>query len=204
MTCIVQFVLICLGATYMASTIPLTVLALYCIQKFYLKTSRQIRLLDLEARSPVYQHFTETLEGLDTIRAFHWQKKFEDEALQKIDHSQKPYYLMTCIQRWLSLSLEFIIAALAITLVAMALCIPRASDGGFLGVGLTTMLVLNNSLQAVISSWTQAETSLAGISRTKTFEESTPNENSNVGSEAPDADWPRGAVKVSELTVKYR
>jgi ABC-type multidrug transport system fused ATPase/permease subunit len=187
----------------MAVTIPFTIFILYWVQKFYLRTSRQIRLLDLEARSPVYQHFTETLEGLATLRAFHWQDWFENIAIDKIDDSQKPYYLMTCIQRWLSLVLGLVIAILAVILMAFALCITTSSNGGSLGVALTTMLNLNNSLQAIITSWTQAETSIAGISRTKSFQETTENENSMDNPTIPDDTWPNGDIEISGLSVKY-
>jgi ABC-type multidrug transport system fused ATPase/permease subunit len=60
----------------MALTCPVLILAVYFLQKFYLRTSRQIRFLDLECKSPLYTHVAETLEGLSTIRAFGWQEAF--------------------------------------------------------------------------------------------------------------------------------
>jgi len=35
-----------------------------------------MRLLDLEAKSPLYSHFIESLAGLVTIRAFGWGNHF--------------------------------------------------------------------------------------------------------------------------------
>ncbi|KAA8575989.1 hypothetical protein EYC84_006152 [Monilinia fructicola] len=69
-------VLMSLSAGYFAATIPVVGLGVWVLQKFYLRTSRQIRLLDLEAKSPLYSHFIETLSGLTTIRAFGWTEKF--------------------------------------------------------------------------------------------------------------------------------
>jgi ATP-binding cassette subfamily C (CFTR/MRP) protein 1 len=46
---------------YMSGSIPLCFLALFVIQRVYLQTSRQIRLLDLESKSPVYTQFVETV-----------------------------------------------------------------------------------------------------------------------------------------------
>jgi ATP-binding cassette subfamily C (CFTR/MRP) protein 1 len=46
------------------------------LQKYYLRTSRQMRLLDLEAKSPLYSHFLESLTGLVEIRAFGWRDNF--------------------------------------------------------------------------------------------------------------------------------
>lgn len=44
---------IAVSSPYLAITYPFLFLILYGIQKFYLRTSRQVRLLDLEAKSPL-------------------------------------------------------------------------------------------------------------------------------------------------------
>ncbi|MAD85040.1 MAG: hypothetical protein CL912_18935 [Deltaproteobacteria bacterium] len=59
------------------------------IQKYY-RTSRQVRILDLEAKSPLYTHFIETLSGLPTIRAFGWSSSFISQNLNLLDASQSP------------------------------------------------------------------------------------------------------------------
>jgi ABC-type multidrug transport system fused ATPase/permease subunit len=196
--------LIAVGSTYMAATIPLAVFALYWIQRFYLRTSRQMRLLDLETKTPLYQHFTETLEGVATIRAFGWQEPFDKTALRRLNDSQRPYFLLYCIQRWLSLVLGLLVAAIAIVLVALALCIPGKSSGGSLGVALTSILAFNIALTILISSWTEAETSLGSVARTESFEKHTPAETEPEDPLDPGTDWPHGAVDVCGLGFTYR
>ncbi|MCJ1310930.1 hypothetical protein MMC25_004598 [Agyrium rufum] len=68
-------ILIAAGSKFMAATVPVCIALLYMLQKFYLRLSRQVRLMDLEAKSPLFTHFTETLHGLQTIRAFDWQER---------------------------------------------------------------------------------------------------------------------------------
>jgi ABC-type multidrug transport system fused ATPase/permease subunit len=149
--------LVALGSAYIATTIPLTLFVLYWVQRFYLRTSRQLRLLDLETRSPLYQHFTETLEGVSSIRAFGWQDFFNQKSLHILDESQRPYFLLYCIQRWLNLVLDLLVGALAVLLVALALCVPSSTSGGSLGIALTSILTFNSSLKVVITNWTQAK-----------------------------------------------
>ena len=110
----------------MAIATPFIVLAFYALQKVYLLTSRQLRFLDLEARSPVYTHFLECLEGLSTIRAFGWSLAAQDMEIERLDISQKPYYLLYCLQRWLSLVLDFMVAAVGIVVVALAVRVPQS------------------------------------------------------------------------------
>jgi ABC-type multidrug transport system fused ATPase/permease subunit len=201
--CLMNLILICLGSTYIAATVPATVIALYLIQKFYLRTSRQMRLLDLEYKSPLYRQFTETIEGLETIRAFGWQAYSDDTALEKLDTSQRPYYLLYMIQRWLNFTLDALVCSLAIILVALALCLPSSSSGGAIGVALSSVLSFNTSLKMLIMTWTQAETSLGSVARTKSFEENVPSEDNPDDILEPDADWPSGHVEVTKMSLTY-
>ena len=57
--------------------VPLIVVVLY-ISKYYLKTSRELKRLESICRSPVFSHFSETLNGLDTIRTRRRQRDFVD------------------------------------------------------------------------------------------------------------------------------
>jgi ABC-type multidrug transport system fused ATPase/permease subunit len=169
LTCIAQGVLIATGSGYMAAVIPFCIIALWTIQAFYLRTSRQIRLLDLEAKAPLYAQFLETTEGLTTVRAFHWQRKFADRNAELLDMSQKPLYTMYSIQQWLQVVLDLLIAGLATILVALAVFVSNKTSSGALGVALLNLLSFNATLTLLITNWTQLETSLGAISRVKQF-----------------------------------
>ena len=58
--------------------VPITVLA-GLISRYYLRTSRELQRLESVCRSPVYSHFSETLNGLGTIRTRKRQKDFVDK-----------------------------------------------------------------------------------------------------------------------------
>jgi ATP-binding cassette subfamily C (CFTR/MRP) protein 1 len=124
----------------MAVTVPFLIIALYYLQNFYLQTSRQLVILELESRSPVYAHFLETLEGLETIRAFGWQSKMIKRNHQRLDHSQEPYYLMFCVEIWLALALDLIVASLATAVVALAMHLRHSTSPGLLGVSMNAVL----------------------------------------------------------------
>jgi ATP-binding cassette subfamily C (CFTR/MRP) protein 1 len=57
-----QGVLLFTAQIYMTTTVPLCIMIIYIIQRIYLATSRQMRLLGLESRSPLYSQFIETCE----------------------------------------------------------------------------------------------------------------------------------------------
>jgi len=128
------------GSSYMAITMPFLMVALWCLQHVYLRTSRQLRLLDLEAKSPLYSHFLESIKGVVTIRAFGWQVENRAENHRLLDHSQRPYYLLFCVQRWLNLVLDLIVAAMATLLVGLAIGLRTNTSPGLLGVSMNSVL----------------------------------------------------------------
>jgi ATP-binding cassette, subfamily C (CFTR/MRP), member 1 len=196
--------LVASGATYVAAGLPFGFVALYLVQKYYLRTSRQMRLLDLEMKTPLYTHFTETLGGVSTIRAFGWSQAFMDDNTRRLEMSQKPFYMMFCIQRWLQVVLDLFIAGMALLLVALALRVVGATSQGAIGLAMVNLISFNVTLRYVINSWTNLETSLGAIARLKWFMNSTPDENKEAEKESPAADWPaRGEIEFENVAASY-
>lgn len=146
----------------------------------------------------------ETVSGLITIRAFEWQESFERTGIELLDLSQRPYYLLYCIQRWLSMVLDLLVAVLAILLVTFATQITSTTSAGALGVAMVNILGFNQSLAVLISSWTTLETSLGAIARLKNFEVDTPSEPKPLDpKELPD-NWPsQGRLEINNVTASY-
>lgn len=138
------------GSTYMAASVPFLVASVWGIQHVYLRTSRQLRMLDLEAKSPLYSHFLESVSGLSTIRAFGWNASFNAINAKLLDRSQQPYYLLYCVQRWLNLVLDCIVAAEAVLVVGLAVGLRGSTSPGLLGVSLNNVLCKDFTIYDVI------------------------------------------------------
>ncbi|KAH0274733.1 putative ABC transporter, partial [Aureobasidium melanogenum] len=200
---IASLAVISTGASCMGITIPFVMIAIYAIQKIYLSTSRQLRLIEIEARSPIYSHFLETLEGVVTIRAFGWEEEAKNEHSKLLDTAQSPYYLLSCIQRWLKLVLDLIVAALAVLVVALAVSQRGTTSAGLLGVALTNVLGFSQSLTRLVTEWTTLETSLGAVSRVRSFATTTEQEASSETSTMPQELVTQGAVVFSGIHAKY-
>jgi ABC-type multidrug transport system fused ATPase/permease subunit len=203
--CIISGVIIATGAKYTAVYVPLTLVVLYLIQKFYLRTSRQLRHLDLEAKSPLYTHFTETLSGGITIRAFGWDARFIQENHRRLNASQRPFYLLFCIQQWLSLVLDISVAGIAVMLVSFALLLPEGTTKGAIALSLFTLISFSFELTGLVMLWTTLETSLGAIARLKSFSTRTPKEDKDWERQSVPDGWPtKGAIKFDGVTASYR
>lgn len=202
--CIAQLGLIATGSSYMAITIPFALGVIWAIQHVYLKTSRQLRYLDLESKSPLYSHFIETLDGLSTIRALGWQILASDLQAKRLDRSQRPYYMLLSVQRWLNLVLDLIVTALAVIVVGLATQLRGSTSGGLLGIALNNILGVNKSLSDLVTYWTSLETSLGAIARVKSFSESTPSEDQPHVNHALSQAWPEtGEIQLSRVSVVH-
>ncbi|KAF5492420.1 ABC transporter atnG [Colletotrichum siamense] len=204
---LVQMILIAVAAPYVAIAYPFLLVTLHFVQSFYLRTSRQLRFLDLEARSPLQTNLLETVQGLATIRALGWAAQSIEANHDLVDASQKPVYLLYMVQRWLQLVLELIIAIMAILVAAIAPRMPSTS-GGLLGVALIQLMSLSQELKMIVINYTNLETSLTAISRIKAFEKDTPSENhpddNTAVYQSPPTEWPQeGCVSFDAATVSY-
>ncbi|KAJ3497293.1 hypothetical protein NLG97_g2019 [Lecanicillium saksenae] len=200
--CIVQLVIICVVGKYLAVTIPALVFILFAIQRYYLRTSRQLRLMDIEAKAPIYKLFIETIEGVATIRALGWGSAFHDRLYAVLNTSQKPLYMLAAIQQWLALVLELIVGGMAVVIVASATATTNTITAGDLGVALVLVLQFSSLLTQCIQSWTRLETSIGAVARVQEFINSTPSE--QPGSTTLPKDFPeRGAIHCEKLTASY-
>ena len=196
--------LVSASASYFLASIPVILGVVYAIQKVYLRTSRQIRLLELEAKAPLYSHFAETLSGLVSIRAFGWVDSFLEQHLRLLDESQKPYYLLFCIQRWLQVVLDLLVAGLAVLLVAIVVQVRATINPGLVGLGLLNVMSFNIQLAQLVKAWTTLETSLGAISRLRDFVAQTESEVKPHENQIPSTFWPEeGAISMKGFSASY-
>lgn len=203
--CMGAAALIAAGAKYVGVAMPFLLAVLYAIQKFYLRTSRQLRFMELESQAPLLTHCLETISGVTTIRAYGWQKERHQKCLSLLDNSQRPYYLLLCIQRWLNLVLDFTTAAIAVVVVAMALTLRTSASAGSVGLSMLQILSFSTQLSFLVTSWTTLETALGAVARCKNFESSTVSE--ELASEDCDTsdDWPSaGALRLQDVRASYK
>ncbi|TPR04838.1 O-methyltransferase family protein [Aspergillus niger] len=188
-SCVVKLVILCIVSKYLAVAVPALLVSLVILQRYYLRTSRQVRLLDLEAKAPLYTHFTEAVHGVTTLRAFRMERWFQEKMHMLLNKSQGPFYMLYCIQQWLTLVMGLIVAALAVIIAATTTSLADQYNGAAVGVALSLILTFNSTLSSTLRSWTSLETSIGAVSRVQQFVQDTPREANNdlMGSVVPRA-----------------
>jgi ABC-type multidrug transport system fused ATPase/permease subunit len=177
---------------------------IYVLQGFYLRTSRQLRYLDLHATAPLYNHFIETVDGAATIQAFGWEVAFSGKGLNLLDECQKPYMTLKVVQVWLEVVLSLFVGGVTVLLITLCVLVPSSTSGGAIALAFTHVLQLGGLLTALVSSWTMLETSLGSTERIRSFENDTPKEKEPETPQVLESNWPaQGRVELKALSASY-
>ncbi|KAJ5651639.1 multidrug resistance protein [Penicillium longicatenatum] len=206
-TCIAQAGLIGSGVGWVAVSYPALIAILFVIQRLYLGTAKQMRLLDLSEKAPVYSQYLDTLGGLPTIRAFVWQDRFRKANYDLVAKAQKPWYSLLIIQRWLLLVLDLVTTALTVLIVSFAVKLRSSIGTAGFAVALVQMITLSNYLNQLVNTYTMLETTLGAIARIKKFENNIvamPGNTSSDSGKQPPPSWPeKGEVILEQVSASY-
>jgi ABC-type multidrug transport system fused ATPase/permease subunit len=84
----------------------------YFFSVYYRSTSRELKRLDSTLRSNLYAYFTESLTGMPTLKAYNRVNRTIRINQEKMDLSNRPYYLIHTGSRWIASRLQLIGASL--------------------------------------------------------------------------------------------
>ncbi|XP_077355333.1 ATP-binding cassette sub-family C member 9 isoform X2 [Festucalex cinctus] len=207
--------LLCLSAIGVISTIsyyfivalvPLAV-AFYFIQKYFRVASKDLQDLDDSTQLPLLCHFSETAEGLTTIRAFRHEARFKQRMLELTDTNNTAYLFLSAANRWLEVRTDYLGAV--IVLAAAGASIWRSDcdrpTGSQVGLALTYALTVTNYLNWVVRNLADLEVQMAAVKKVNSFlsTESENYEGSMESSQVPET-WPQdGEIKIQDLCVRY-
>ncbi|KID84403.1 ABC transporter [Metarhizium guizhouense ARSEF 977] len=147
-------------------------------------------------------NFIDTIKGVVTLRAFEWTEDARAKNDTILNTSQRPSFLLRMVQRWLTLVLGMVVAALAILVVVLATQLRTQS--GFAGASMVSIMTFGKFIAAIIQNYTLLETSMGAVTRLKTFSESTPVEDPPGEHTAPPSSWPdRGVIEIRDVSASH-
>uniref|UniRef100_A0A673L261 ATP-binding cassette sub-family C member 9-like n=1 Tax=Sinocyclocheilus rhinocerous TaxID=307959 RepID=A0A673L261_9TELE len=187
---------------FLIALVPLAV-AFYFIQKYFRVASKDLQDLDDSTQLPLLCHFSETAEGLTTIRAFRHEARFKQRMLELTDTNNTAYLFLSAANRWLEVRTDYLGAVIVLTAAVAAIW--TSSQSGLVGLGLTYALTVTNYLNWVVRNLADLEVQMAAVKKVNSFlsTESENYEGSMDVSQVPE-DWPQhGEIKIQDLCVRY-
>lgn len=189
---------------FLAAAVPNFILY-YFLQKFYVTTSRQLKRLESVTRSPIYSHFSESVAGAATIRAFGRQQHFIAQSETKVDKNHECYYPSIISNRWIGIRLE-LIGNVLVFCAAMLVVLGRGTlSPGVVGLIISYALSITVLLNWVVRMTSDLETNIVAIERIKEYT-STPTEAEwEIPDKKPPEGWPsHGEITFDRYCTRYR
>ncbi|CAF0999654.1 unnamed protein product [Rotaria sordida] len=184
--------------------IPLAILFIY-IQRVYIASSRQLRRLDSVTRSLIFANFSETIQGLSSIRAYRAQQRFIDLCDKFMDRNQSCHLTASVSNRWLGVRLEMIGNLLTLFTAITAVFMRDHLTAGIVGLMITYAVQIPHSLNMLVRMSSDVETNIISVERINEYAQLTPEAPWEIPLMKPSSHWPtNGHIQIMNLSIRYR
>ena len=167
---------------------------------WYLSGAREVKRLESNAKSPIFEQFGSALAGIGTIRAFDKTDVYIQRMFAKIDTHARAFWFLWLCQRWLALRTNAIGAVFSILVAAViAFYDIEASLAGF---ALSFALQYSSAILWTTRCYANCELNFNAVERVAEYAELSI-ENQSASVNVPAA-WPtEGRLQVSNLVAGY-
>lgn len=168
----------------------------------YLASSRELKRIESVSSSPIYAQFSETLNGLETIRAYNSQNRVIEDIQHKVDANHRAFFYLFAANRWL----YFRNAILSGTIVFMAgfSIIFSGVTAGWAGLAFTFASQLTSKMSAMVQTHASLEMSMNSVERVEEYSRTEQEPPAIVEENRPPENWPQhGSIVFKDLSVRY-
>lgn len=174
------------------------------IGSFYVRSSRELKRLESVTRSPIYQHFGETLVGVTTIRAYGDELRFISDNLSKIDTNNRPFYYLWACNRWLSVRVDLGGALVSFFAAVFVILSVDTLDAGLAGISLTYAITFTDHVLWVVRLYAMNEMNMNSVERVSEYLELEQEAPALIEKNRVPEEWPtKGEIDVKNLVLQY-
>jgi ABC-type multidrug transport system fused ATPase/permease subunit len=166
----------------------------------YIRGARGIKRLESIQKSPMMSHFTSSLQGLSTVRAFAVTEVFENRMHDLIDAYNTATWHNWLFNNWVSFRMS-LIGSIFSTVVAAFVVSTRGIDASLGGFALAFALSYRRTVNATLRLLAATELDMNAAERV--FEYSNLDVENQEGVDVR-ASWPeKGELEIKDLEVGY-
>ncbi|KIX00443.1 uncharacterized protein Z518_10582 [Rhinocladiella mackenziei CBS 650.93] len=166
----------------------------------YLAGAREVKRLESNAKSPVFEQFGSVLMGIGTIRAFDKSDAYLDKMFARIDTHCRAYWHLWLFNRWMGWRLNMVGAVFAAITAALIVSITTI-DSSLAGFALSFALSMSEGVIWFLRQYSNVELDMNATERIVEYSNITIE---NQGGHDAPAAWPtEGNLEVNDLVVAY-
>lgn len=177
------------------------------LQEQYRQTSRELKRISSVTLSPVYSHFSESMLGLATIRAFRASYRFKRQNENFLDCNQRSVLSSQAASQWLGLRLQLMGVAIisGVGMIAVIQHQFNVADPGIVGLAIAYALSVTSMLGGVVNAFTETEREMVAVERVHQYITDIQCESQKPGLQPAPYAWPpQGVVQFQNVILKYR
>ncbi|CRK93047.1 CLUMA_CG006615, isoform A [Clunio marinus] len=215
---LLQFMLLCscailintlINKCFILLTVPILVIY-YIVQKFYRQSTRELQRIESMSSAPIISHFSETILGLTTIRAYNQESRFMEMLFKRMEANNVAFVILNSSNRWLGIALDYLGAMIVFIAVQTALIssylLPNESSASLVALALQYTLLIPIYLNWVVKLFADMEMYFGACERITYYIESGYHEQQDsmeTYDPLPES-WPQcGNIEFCNVTLKY-
>ena len=171
---------------------------------FYIRSSRDLKRIEAVNRSPLFQHFGETLTGVVTIRAYGDESRFMQDSHLKVNTHNRPFIFLWATNRWLAFRMD--VAGALVSFFAGVFVITSSTiDAGAAGLALSYAITFTQNVLWLVRLYAANEQNMNAVERIQEYIDVDQEAAARVPDNEPQADWPsHGSIHFIGYSTRYR
>ncbi|KAF9576687.1 hypothetical protein EC968_005460 [Mortierella alpina] len=185
--------------------VPPLLFVFILIQDYYIKTSGALKRLLSVSKSPLYQHFSESLAGASIIRSTHGlSTQFMEENEKRADLIALRTDQFMITSRWLNIRVQTLCASTVFLTAALAVLNAKSLDPSLVGLALSYALNLTNVIAILLRTASEVQNQFVSVERIQEYSRLPIEAPLDTAVRIPEG-WPRqGKIAFKEFSARYR
>lgn len=205
---VLMTMIVIISSTPVVAVVIVPVLGVYyLVQKIYITSARQIKRIESLAKSPIFSFFSESLQGVSTIRAFKKQGSFVSVCRERVDVAAKAFVTNVATNRWLLVRLETLGNLITFATAIFAVAGRGSIEPGIVGLSITYALEVTFIMNSMVRNASEVEANIVSAERIQEYikEEQEAPWTTDTTKKSPANSWPdRGCIKFNKYQSRYR
>ncbi|KAI1311964.1 hypothetical protein EDD11_003220 [Mortierella claussenii] len=186
------------------AVVPPLVVVYVLVQTYFIHTSRALKRIESVSKSPIYQHFSETLAGVTTIRALAANDRFIADNAAKADIAANAYFSWVVTNRWLQIRLEGLGSVVVLAAALFAVLSRNSLNSANVGLALSYALSVTQDITWLVRSYCDLQNQLVAVERVDEYANKNPEAPAETDVQLPN-NWPdQGRVEFRNYSTRYR
>ncbi|KAG0359164.1 Canalicular multispecific organic anion transporter 2 [Podila minutissima] len=199
-----SLIVIGVATPWFLAIVPPVMVAYVVVQSYYIASSRAFKRIESITKSPMYQHFSETLAGVSTIRAMRYEARFIDENATKSNLTSNSHFIWAVGNRWINVRLELLGSIIVLASALFAVMSRNTLSASVTGMSLSYALNITQDITWMVRCYCELQNNLVSVERVKEY--------SDKHREAPNEttvnlppNWPaHGKIEFKNYSTRYR